>query len=332
MLTNKQLKKKIKEVDDYLLEQYKELAKEKPNERDCAKYEQEYMKRIKTVIKDLEPLIKKATKYLVVYRGKGKTPKLKIQQRLRLFLVKQLIDKSNRNMAYMLDLFCILMNIDISYKTVERLYSDTELKIVLHNLYVLLLKEKKVKDIDCCGDATGYSLTIRKHYASIVQKRKLKAKKQDRKKKKHFAYQFALMDLKSKMYVCYGMSLISEKRAFDQAMKMLKELNISMKSIRLDKYYSFPCYVKQFPKVRVYILPRKDAKLGHGENWLNVMKSFVYDTQNHLEEYYKRNNSENGFGVDKKLFGWGIRQKRADRIDTAGFSKVVWHNLINLHN
>ena len=47
----------------------------------------------------------------------------------------------------------------------------------------------------------------------------------------------------------------------------------------------------------------------------------------YLKENYKRNNSENGFEVDKKLFGSKIRQKREDRIDTAVFSKtpgIIW--------
>ena len=33
------------------------------------------------------------------------------------------------------------------------------------------------------------------------------------------------------------------------------------------------------------------------------MKDFVNNTWNYLKEYYKRNLSENGFSVDKKVFG-----------------------------
>jgi transposase len=330
MLTNKQLETKIREVNKYLITQYKKLAKEKEEKRDYSKYEHEFMRRVKTVIRNLEPLLKEATQ-IRICQGNGPKPKLTIRQKLRLFLIKQLVDKSNRNMAYMLDLFCILTGIDISYKTVERLYSDIELEMALHNFHILLLKKKKVKKTDCCGDATGYSLIISKHYASHVQKLKDKAKKQDgRKKKRHFVYKFALMDLKTRMYVCYGTSLVSEKKEFDEAIKMLKLIDISINSIRLDKYYSFPCYVKMFPDSKVYIIPRKNAKLGHGEKWLHTMQEFVYETMGYLGHYYKRNNSENGFGVDKKLFGWKIRQKRDDRIDTAGFSKVIWHNLFYL--
>jgi len=325
VLTNNQLNTKIKQLDKYLLDDYKKAAKKKKRDRNFMEYEHDFMRRVKMAIKNLESLIKEAA-IIKVYRGNGPKPKLSVAQKLRLFLVKQLVDKSNRNMAYMLDLFCIINSIDISYKTVERLYSDIELRMALHNLHTLLLKKKGVKCIDACGDATGYSLVISKHYATFVAERKDKAKEQTL-KRKQFVYEFVLMDLKTKMYACYGTSMVSERKAFDEAINMLKSIDVSISSVRLDKYYSFPCYVNMFPDAKVYIIPRKNSKLGHGEKWLHTMLEFVQFTMEYLGHYYQRNNSENGFGVDKKLFEWGIRQKRDDRIDTAGFSKVVWHNL-----
>lgn len=138
------------------------------------------------------------------------------------------------------------------------------------------------------------------------------------------------MDLKTRMYVCFGSSLISEKRAFDKAMEMLKKLDVSINSIRLDRYYSFPTYVKQFPGSTIYIIPRKNSKLGHGTEWLEIMRRFLEDTMKYLGEYFKRVNSENGFSQDKKLFGDRVRQKRNDRIDTVLFCRGVWHNLLYL--
>lgn len=78
------------------------------------------------------------------------------------------------------------------------------------------------------------------------------------------------------------------------------------------------------------MIPRKDSKPGGGTEWLNAMKGFVWDTMNHLEEYFKRNNSESSFGADKEMFGWKIRQKRKDGIDTALFCRDIWHNLFRL--
>lgn len=90
-----------------------------------------------------------------------------------------------------------------------------------------------MKNVDTCGDATGYALTISKHYATHTSKLKEKAKIQDGIKK--FVYVFRLLDLKTRLCIAYGTSFKSEKEAFDQAMKMLKELKIQVRSIRLDR-------------------------------------------------------------------------------------------------
>ena len=58
------------------------------------------------------------------------------------------------------------------------------------------------------------------------------------------------------------------------------------------------------------------------------MIDFVKNTMEYLEQFYLRENSENGWSVDKRRFGWGISQRRPDRIDTADFCTTVWHNLL----
>src|SRR3989338_4079187 len=146
-----------------------------------------------------------------------------------------------------------------------------------------------------------------------------------------FVYKFALMDLKSKMYICYGSSLKSEKEAFDKAMQMLRNIDVKIKSIRLDMYYSCPVYVNQFRESKVYIIPKKTVNLEHGAKWTETMGEFLFDTVKYLEEYFKRNNSESGWASDKKMFGWKISQKRYDRMDMALFVRMVWHNLILIY-
>jgi len=326
-LREKHIHDKLKELEKFLLEKYKEQSEQK--EIDWAKYEKDFKLRFRRAMRNLSPLIEKATRTLKFYRGRGDKPTLKVDQKLRLLLLSQLAGKSNRMMAYMTKLFSLLTGIDRSYKTIERLYSDKEVEAALVNLWILILRKKNIKEVDTCGDATGFGLFISKHYSSYVKKLKDKAKDSEN-TKKSFAYKFSLLDLKTKMYVCSGTSLISEAKAFHKAMEMLKELNIKIKSVRLDRYYSFPCYVKLFPGAKFYIIPRKGSKLGHGTAWLKAMQSFVWDTMNHLEEYFKRNNSESCFGGDKKMFGWKVRQKRADRIDTALFCRDIWHNLFRL--
>lgn len=326
-LREKHIHNKLKELEDFLLEQYKERAIQK--KKDYALYEKEFKQRFRKAMDNLNPLIEQSTTTLKFYRARGDKPSLKVEQKIRLLLLSQLAGKSNRMMAYMTRLFSLITGIDRSYKTIERLYSDPMVEASLFNLWMLILKKRNVKEVDTCGDATGFGLFISKHYSSYAKKLKEKAK-DSKNTKKSFVYKFSLMDLKTKMYICFGTSLTSEAKAFHKAMEMLKELNIKVKSVRLDRYYSFPCYARFFPGAKFYIIPRKDAKPGHGTGWLNALRSFVWDTMKHLEEYFKRNNSESCFGADKKMFGWNVRQKRADRIDTALFCRDIWHNLFRL--
>lgn len=328
-LRNKHIRRKLWELDRFILADYRKLSKEQKEKPDTAGYEREFKKRIKKAIRILKPITDEATKCLRVYKGKGSKSCLKPNEKLRLILIHQLFGKSNRMMSNALLLFSLMTGVDVSYKTIERLYSDEEVEIALFNLLVLVLKKKEINKINACGDATGYSLVISKHYASEVQKHKDKAKEQKH-EKKAFVYKFALMDISTRMYVCFGTSLISEAKAFAKAMQMLEELEIEIESVRLDRYYSFPCYVSLFKEAKVYIIPRKNSKLGHGDEWLETMKSFVLDTMNYLKEYFQRVNSENGFAQDKKLFGWKVSQKIEERIDTALFCRVIWHDLINL--
>lgn len=325
---------KLIELDKIILPKYREESKKEREEKeiDYVLYEKEFKRRIKKAIKVLTPITNEAVNCLKFYRGRGKKPEFKTNEKLRLILIHQLFGKSNRNMAYMLLLFSLMTGIDMSYKTIERLYSDLETEAALFNLLVLILKKKKIIEIDSCGDGTGYSLFISKHYLTEVNKLKDKVKEQDCKdEKKAFVYKFALMDIKTRMYVCYGTSFKSEKDAFNKAMNMLKQLDVSLKSIRLDRYYSNPCDVKKFPGVKVYIIPKKNAGLGHGDEWLATMKSFVEDTLNHIEEYFQRVNSENGWAQDKKVLGWKVAQRRLDRIDTALFCRLIWHDLFYLN-
>jgi transposase len=326
-ITAKDVRKRVKDLKT-IIEAYK---KEHPKkERDYAEYERNFKKRFRKAIQNLDKLLYESIKPIKIYYRNRDRHSLSLRKRMRLILVKELTEKGNRKIANMLELFSMLDGTDISYKTIERLYSDELLQLALFNLFILTLKKRGVKNIDACGDATGYSLTITKHYSSYVQKLKDKSKEQNS-VKKSFVYKFALMDLENKMYICYGTSLRSEKEAFDKAMQMLQFIDVKIDSIRLDRYYSCPVYVDQFKESKVYIIPKKKVNLMHGAKWTETLGNFLCDTMKYLEEYFKRNNSESGWASDKKMFGWRISQKRNDRIDTASFVRAVWHNLILIY-
>ena len=267
-ITTKEVREITSVIDD-IIEEYKEKSTSK--ERDWRTYEQRVAKRLRTAFKELKPLVQEAAKSINIVKGekRGAKPVLKLEQKVLALLLKHLIGKSNREMSFMLIIFSWLSDVDVSYKTIERLYSDQEVILALHNLHVIMLRKKGIKNVDCGGDGSGYGLSIKKHYATEAQKLKEKIKTSDgqnkkekkgkKKKKSVFVYSFVLMDIRTRMYIAYGTSFKSEKEAFLSAIKMLKEMDteINIESLRLDKYYqqSYVEYLeKKLGKVTFYVM------------------------------------------------------------------------------
>ena len=92
-------------------------------------------------MRDLEPLVNEAVSVIRIVPRAGHPHSLSLEQRVKLLLIKQLVCVSNRMFANMLVIFSIISGIDVSYKTIERLYSDDEVLIAIHNLHVLVLKK-----------------------------------------------------------------------------------------------------------------------------------------------------------------------------------------------
>jgi len=324
--------KSVRQIVAQLDEIITEYKKEHPtSKRNWRTYEQEFARRARTCFNDLEPLVEEAVSSIKIIRGenRGNEPKLTLQQKVLLLLLKHFCGKSNRTMEWMVVLFVWLTKIDVSYKTIERLYSDEAVQLAIFNLHSLLLKRKGIKKADCSGDGTGHAVSITQHYATSAQKLKDKAKEASGTVK--FVYSFALIDIKERMYVGYGTSFKSEKDAFEKALELAKEHGIDIESLRLDKYYSAEAYVnicqEHLGKVKMFIIPKSNiASLGVGE-WSRNVYRFTEDTNAFLEEYFQRNQSESGFSEDKKRTGWRFAQKREERIETAYGLTALWHNL-----
>jgi transposase len=271
--------------------------------------------KVREKLRELPMYVEKAAGMIETQYETGRPKKLGLTERTMLFLLTRMLSKSNRDMELMLELFKPLLKVGVSYKSIERLYSDEEVKAVLHNLFILLLKDEDVSG-NFSGDGTGYSLSITKHYNSKPEK-----------KGKDYKYVFRLMDLKTGMYTAVGYSNESEMDAFNKAIAMVNELDIEMDSIALDKYYSSRKVLKLFGnETVVYVIPKRNIRK-IGISWSRVIRIVLTDPINFLRNYFKRNLSEAGISSDKRRFGWVIRQKRDDRIETATFVTSILHNL-----
>lgn len=328
MIRNKQLKEQISRLDQ-LIDEYNNSGETSP--RDYSAYEQSYSKRIKAAIRFFLKLVPKAIALTQFVNGNklGRPEKLTLEQRVKILLIQRIMQKSNREISNMLELFAYLEGIEISYKTIERLYDDERIQIVLFNMNSLIRKELNIKNVDVAGDGTGFLLSVKEHYASEAQKLKEKGKSNTKKRKTFFS--FTLMDINTRIYLAFGTSYRSEKAAYNKAIKMLQKTNLNLESIRLDRYYSGKNLVKeisqQYKGIKCYLIPKKNAIIKGSLAWRNMLTNFCNNIAEYLEEYYKRNNSESGFSEDKRRFGWRIPQKIEERIDAAYNAIFTWHNL-----
>lgn len=321
---------------------YSEDRKTRDGKRDWRTYEQRLALRIKMASNELEPIAKEAYSMIDTAKGTmGRPEKVPVYKKVMLLLLKDIFQLSNRKMANLLAMFTALTGIDISYKTVERIYSDELARMVINNMFMIMVKGKSIENADTSGDGTGYSLTVTRHYRNEREKELKSISKTEghnstkangnNGKKRLFVRSFALMDLDTRMYIGYGTSMKSEKEAFLKAKDMAERIGVSINSIRLDKYFSGQSITEVFDKsTTIYIIPKSNATIRGSPEWKRIVRSFVDDQLSHLKEYYKRNSSESGFSGDKRLCGWKIWQKRDDRIDTSLMCKGVWHNLMLL--
>ena len=251
-------------------------------------------------------------------------------------------------MANLLPMFTTLKDIKTSYKTIQRAYSNTIVKMIIHNLFILLVKEKKIKYPHTSGDGTGYSLSVTRHYRSVREQKgetvktnmhmstkketgsKVDTGEKKKKRRKLFTYLFAVLDLESGFYVGYGASLRSEKVVFDAALVLMGECGVEPVSIRLDQYYVCQSVAELFGRSRVdlYVVPKCNASLRVLRVWRKLVFCLMLYLFLFLFEYYRWEKSESGVSADKRFSGWKIWQKLEDRIHTALMLKGVWHDLI----
>lgn len=274
-------------------------------------------------LRRLPELVSEAATDLLIVRTRGRTPKLAPAQKTMLFLYARLTDRSNRDMEAMLALLGPVFDVSVSYKTIERLYSDEEVALVLHNLFLVLLAEEGVSG-QTAGDGTGYSLHAGEHYRASPEK------EGNGDGEKQYRHVFHLVDLETGMYVAYGYSDVSEKAAFRKAIQFVEQQNLPFESVRLDKYYSSRKNLRELGEdVEAFVLPKENLS-SFGSEWNAVLNRAAEDPAEYMDTYFERELCESYYAADKERFGRKIRQRREDRREMASFGVSVLHNLFSV--
>jgi transposase len=311
MITRKRAKELLEVLDEVRETHFKDRKKDYP----YSEWEKKREK-VKERLRNLREYIKRAVDLLQREEQKaGRPPKLDLEKKTMLFLFTRWINKSNRGTEEALEAFQPLFGFDVSYKTIERLYSDEEVKAVLHNLFVLLIEEEGTSG-NFSGDGSGYSLSVEEHYRTEPIKEGRK-----------YLYVLRIIDIETNLYVGIGFSKVSEMDAYKKAIALMKKINVEIDSISLDKYYSSRKVIEAFGRrVSIFVLPKENIpKIGI--RWASIFRRIAEDPVGFLSRYFMRNLSESAYSADKRRFGSIVRQRREDRQETALFSIAVWHNI-----
>jgi hypothetical protein len=175
--TTKTRQKLTKETFEQFKQEYQTLANYYKQEYSHQKhvnyqqYEKQWATRLTTALQEIENKIHKAAQQIHTTKPFGRPTQTSPEQKALILLQKDLIQFSSRKMANLLPMFTTLNTIKTSYKTIQRAYSNTIIKMIIHNLFILLVKEKKIKHPHTSGDGTGYSLSVTRHYRSVREQK-----------------------------------------------------------------------------------------------------------------------------------------------------------------
>ncbi|WP_261310086.1 ISNCY family transposase [Saccharolobus shibatae] len=281
---NKKLTQKdfddFKESIEDLIKLYKESRLSKME--NAEESEEERLARLRRFGQELRKDIDEAGKFVKIKEEQGRKSKLTPQEKAYILIIKEYLGLSNRETAELASLLNLTKE-EISYKTVERLYSDPDVFVILYNL---LSKTVGGLKVDAVMDGTGYSLVVTKHYRSEREK-----SGEGVKEGRDFVYSFFIFDLGSNLIVAYGYSLKSEREAYEMALEVLRDLGVEVDSLRADKYYG-KSTLDDFPDSEVYLIPKSNATIKGGKRWREMVLRFMRNPLEYLEEYFKRERAE----------------------------------------
>lgn len=319
-LKTKHLRKTLDELE-WLKKYYnKHFAVEK--KPSTGEYDKKLRGKMRAVVERINTDVDKAAEHITMVDGRpGRPPKDRVLL-TKLHLFQVLFEFTNREMECFSLMFLLSGEESFSYKTIERAYSDPLVAMILHNLFVMSAGEPR--HVDSSADGTGIGLFISRHYRKD-REQDIKEEK-DTNRRKDYLYTVAILDLDTNIYVGYAAGFKSEKELFKEALALAKSNGFVFDSMRLDKYYAYQSIFECVGlRTKVIVIPKKNATVRGPKEWKQLIISLITAPFLFLADYFKRVRSEYNFSVDKRGYG-AIRQRLAERIITAAFSRATLHN------
>ncbi|MEM0134659.1 MAG: hypothetical protein QXU18_05445 [Thermoplasmatales archaeon] len=82
-----------------------------------------------------------------------------------------------------------------------------------------------------------------------------------------------------------------------------------MDSICSDRPYTSPSCINESRETKEFAIPKKNSKLNGSLKLKNILKNFVLNRMQYLEQYHQISNSASGFPAEKKILDWNIARR-----------------------
>jgi len=293
-----------------------------PKKKYTKKYDYKIRTQLKAVFRQINVDVEKAFEKIKIIKKNGRPLKDR-KQLAKLHLFQNYMNLTNRDMEMFADMFLLNGQETYSYKTIERAYEDNVIQKILHNVYIMSCGEPR--EFDGSADGSGQSLVISKHYRTDRIK-DLKENKETY-KRKEYVYEVAVLELKTNLYVGFATRFKSEKVLFLEALKVVKKNGFKIKSMVLNKGYSYQSIFNCFDKnTKVMTIPKSNATIKGPKKWKEMLKHWIRFPFGFLKRYFKREASEANFSRDKRKHGV-IRQKLKNRIINTSWTRAILHNI-----
>ncbi|CAD7770527.1 hypothetical protein AIOGIFDO_00832 [Candidatus Methanoperedenaceae archaeon GB37] len=114
-------KKFVNELLDILDELVKETRREEKEKYPYAEWEKK-RELVKKRLRKLPEYVREAVAMIRIQKKAGKPKEIDLEKRVMLFLFARLVNRSNRDVEELLELFKPLFGLKANYKTIERQY------------------------------------------------------------------------------------------------------------------------------------------------------------------------------------------------------------------
>jgi transposase len=326
----------------YSIERREYTYQPKEKERiDWTNYDHAQIHEIDDMLRTIKDMVDLACVRLAIEAkppGRGR-PSVYPGDKAKIVLMQQYLGTSNRVTEGFLILFKEKLGIrEVSYKTVERAYDDSDVKRILCE--VSRITQELVKDEEhvFSSDGTGLPHSLKQNYEREKrEKRKEKGNKsKNKKEKKVHGFEQAIITIGTRYkmiasFIITGNPHAAEAPYLEDALGTVQDIYPHIEMMIGDAAYlsrkntslvtAAGAVPRFYPKKNVTLRPKGSPA------WKKMLSQFVRDPQSWLRQYHQRSISESVNSAFLRMFEKKLTRKIRSRRITESIARACDYNI-----